>query len=311
MAVLRTAEAVDRFGRGAVRHAIAVGRFQGPERGVVVTHNGPLSVEEKRLVLLCMCAPRSAFGAATALGCDGLTGFENPTTFVVLPEGADAPGRTGLITHWSTLLADADVHPLREPRRTRPERSVVDLASWAAVDRYARAAVLAAFQQGLVGTRRMFETLERRGNVHRKGLVKESVLDAGGGIQSLPEKDFDDLVVWTGLPRPTRQRKVRAKDGHYYLDVEWAQYGVAAEIHGLPHLGVLNWTADLFRANEVVIAGPRLLIFTSYAVRHEQEVVLDQLVRALRSGGWSGDVRPLSVRPRGRRMRVSGSPSYR
>lgn len=42
-----------------------------------------------------------------------------------------------------------------------------------------------------------------------------------------------------------------------YLDVEWPEYGAGCEIHGIPHMRVLNWDADLLRANEIAIAGPR------------------------------------------------------
>lgn len=296
MTVLRTGDAVALHGRGHLRHAISSGRWQRPVRGVVVTHSGPLSRAELQEVHLALCPPRSALAGATALELDGLQGFESRGTFVTLPEGAQRPEAPGVVTHWSTLLEGVDVHPVRTPRRTQTARSLVDLASWAPSDRYARAAVLAAFQQGLVAERLMHSTLDRRGSVKRSGLVRESVLDAVGGLQSLPEKDFDTLVTVSGLPRPTRQRVVEGRDGRYFLDVDWAGYGVAAEIHGLPHHGVVQWSDDLVRANEVVIDGPRLLLFTSYVVRHEQELVVDQLVRALRAGGWSGTVRPVSPR---------------
>lgn len=258
-----------------------------------MTHNGPLGPAEQREVRLALCPPGSALGGATALELDGLSGFETPATFIVLPEGSRRPPqRPQLVTHWSTLLAD-DVHPAREPRRTVTTRSVIDLASWAANDRYARAAVLAAFQQRLVSDRTMFATLDRRGPVRRIGLVRESVLDAVGGLQSLPEKDVDDLIMLAGIPRPSRQRAVRGRGGRYFLDLDWEPWGVAAEVHGLPHHGVAQWSQDLVRANEIVIGGPRLLLFTSYVIRHEREQVLDQLVRALRAGGWTGHVRPL------------------
>ncbi|GAA1753472.1 hypothetical protein [Aeromicrobium alkaliterrae] len=87
-----------------------------------------------------------------------------------------------------------------------------------------------------------------------------------------------------------------AADGRYYLDVEWTRYGVAAEIHGLPHHGVVQWSKDLVRSNEVVIEGPKLLFFTSYVIRHESTLVIDQLARALRAGGWPGVVRPHASR---------------
>ena len=163
--------------------------------------------------------------------------------------------------------------------------------------------MLASLQQGLVSARLMHTLLDRRSTVRRAGLARESVLDADGGITSLPEKDFDELVLVAGLPRPTRQRVVRGPDGRYYLDAECPEFGVAVEIHGLPHHGVVQWSHDLFRSNEIVIDGPRLLVFTSYVVRHEPAVVLDQLVRALRSGGWTGHVRPAAVLSRHERWR--------
>ncbi|MEG9226908.1 hypothetical protein [Aeromicrobium sp. Sec7.5] len=292
MTVLRTFEAEAVHGRGRVRHAINSGRWQRPALGVVVTHNGPLSQLEQHEVRLAACPPRSALAGATALELEGLEGFTSTRTYVTVPEGARRPRCEGLETHWSTLLDRVDVHQARRPRRTVMARSVIDFASWAATDRYARAAVLATFQQGLVNDRLLHAALDRRGSVNRVGLVRESVLDAVGGVQSLPEKVFDELMLVAGLPRPTRQRAVRGKDGRYFLDVEWGPYGVAAEVHGLPHHGVVQWSMDLVRANEIVIDGPRLLIFTSYVIRHETETVLDQLVRALRAGGWRGVPRP-------------------
>jgi hypothetical protein len=59
-------------------------------------------------------------------------------------------------------------------------------------------------------------------------------------------------------------------------------------VQGIPHLGVRQWEQDLERANEIVIDGPRLLIFSLYAVRHDADRVGDQLARMLRRAGWSG-----------------------
>jgi len=277
--VIRTSEAVSTHGRGAVRHAIEAGRWQRPERGVIVTHNGPLSSDERELVTLIACAPGSVLAGPSALVHDGLKGFEQEKTFVTLPEGAQRPQTSGLIPHWSTKLDVEDVHPHRFPPRTRAARSVIDFASWCGNDRYAQAIVIAAFQQGLVDTRSMREALSRRGPCRRRALTVESILGAAGGIQSLPERDFDDLRRRAGLPAPSRQQRLRTPNGRYYLDVEWKQYALAVEIHGIPHQHIRQWDADVLRGNEVVIAGRKLIFFTSYAIRHEQEVVIDQLSR--------------------------------
>ena len=42
---------------------------------------------------------------------------------------------------------------------------------------------------------------------------------------------------------------------------------------------VPQWDADFIRQNEIVIAGPGLLVFTSYVVRHLKPLVSDQLTR--------------------------------
>lgn len=57
---------------------------------------------------------------------------------------------------------------------------------------------------------------------------------------------------------------------------------LCCEVHGIPHLGVQQWDADVMRQNEIVIAGPRLLVFTSFAVRYLQRLVGDQMMRFVR-----------------------------
>lgn len=235
-------------------------------------------------------APGAALGGLSALVRDGLEGFVEPDIHVVVPEGSRRLDRPGVRPHWSRELSDADVHPLRTPRRTRPQRSIVDAASWCpwGQERRARAIVLAGAQQRLVTTRDRRDALSRRGPCRHRALVVESILDAAGGIQSLPERDFELIRRQRAMPEPSRQAVRRRADGKCYLDVEWRAHEAACEIHGIPHLAVLQWESDLERAHEVSIAGPRLLIFSSYAVRHEQPRVGDQLERLLRRGGWRG-----------------------
>jgi hypothetical protein len=241
-------------------------------------------------VALAQCPPGAALGGITALAYDGFTGLGTDETLVVLPEGANRPSLSEVTYHWSTELTDADVHPLRSPRRTRPQRSLVDAASWSSwsAERRARAIILAGVQQRLVRPRDLRDALSRRGPCRHRALIVESILDARGGVQSLPEFDFEMIRRRHGLPEPARQSIRRRKDGKYYLDVDWPDYDTACEIHGIPHIRVTQWESDLERANEIVIAGPRLLVFSSYAVRRQQPRVGDQFVRMLRRGGWRG-----------------------
>lgn len=127
--------------------------------------------------------------------------------------------------------------------------------------------------------------LGRRGPCRHRALIKESAQDVEGGIHSLPGRDFERLRRLHGLPAPTRQQVLLRPDRCYYLDNGWDGLGAAVEIHGVLHLGVLQWDADLFRANEIQIRGPRLLAFSSYAVRHEPELVAAQVRALLRRQG--------------------------
>lgn len=291
--VLATWQAVGLFGRQRVRHRVGSGQWQRPARGVVVLHSGPLTRAQQRWVALLACARGSVLGGITALRLDGFTGFDPATPErprVVQPMGAAMPTYDGADVHWSEYLDSRDVHPLKRPPRHRPSRATIDEASWTAPDqeRRARALVLAVLQQRLAAPRQFRESLQRRGTCRHRALIKESVLDARGGIQSLPERDFDRIRMALHLPEPTRQAKVQRDDGRYYLDVEWRRYDTACEIHGIPHLRVRQWESDLERINEITIAGPRVLVFSSYAVRRMQERVGDQLMRMLRRGGWDG-----------------------
>lgn len=286
--VLRTSQANALFGPGVVRAAVAATRWTRPTRGVVVLHNGPLTPAQRDWVALLTCPEGSALGGLTALSYDGFAGFDPEHPVVVLPDGASRPGHEDIVPHWSTMLDARDVHPLRLPRRTRPARSLVDEAAWTTNERRARVLILAGAQQRLAGTRQFRDALSRRGPCRHRALIVESILDAAGGIQSLPELDFDTLRRDAGLPPPTRQSVLRRADGRFYLDVEWTRLGAACEIHRIPHLQVQNWDADLLRANEITLAGPRLLVFSSYAVRRQRGQVQRQLVALLRRGGWRG-----------------------
>src|SRR5699024_9662481 len=148
---------------------------------------------------------------------------------VVQPMGAEPPSYDDVDVHWSIWLDSRDVHPLRRPPRTRPPRSLLDGASWQYSPRRARAIILAGVQQRLAPTRQLREALSRRGNCRHGRLIVESILDAHGGIQSLPELGFDQIRRRIGAPAPTRQSVRRRADGKCYLDVEWIELGVGCE----------------------------------------------------------------------------------
>ncbi|CAN5855173.1 hypothetical protein BH20ACT6_BH20ACT6_03590 [soil metagenome] len=284
---MRASTAVATLGQKHVRAELRGGRWQSPLRNVLVTHNGPLTDDQRvRAVLLGL--PRGAvLGGLTAAKHDSLDGFPDDSLTVVVPGSSRRPHPwPDVRLHWSTELSELDVHPIRQPPRTRMARSLVDASSERIPLSRARAILLAGCQQGLVRPSDLRDALSRRGPCRHRGLIRESLADAESGVDSLPERDFDRLCERAGLPRPSRQRIVVRPDGRAYVDRGWDKFGVACEIHGIPHMAVSRWDADLFRQNEIVIAGDRLLVFSSFAVRHRGDQVIDQCLRMLRRHGW-------------------------
>ena len=200
---------------------------------------------------------------------------------VLIPDGARRPRLGGLLTSHSAALGPADVHPDRAPPRTRPDRSLVDAAGWAPSPAAARLVLLEGVQAGIASPEQIADVLTTRGQCRYLGLLRETVLDLAGGIRSIPEREFSMLVRRAGLPTPTRQAVVRGPDGRIYLDAEWPEWGVSAEVHGVHHGLVRQLESDWLRHNELTVGGRQVLHFTSYAVRHRPETVLRVLARAL------------------------------
>lgn len=271
-----------------VKRAVVGKRWQRINRDVFVSHNGPLTDEQRMWAYLLACPREAALSGLTAVALDGLRGFEPDKVHITVPCGTSGIHRDDVEIHYSRFLGRQHVHPVREPRRTRPPRSVLDAASWADSDARARAIILAGVQQRLVTPQQLEELLPARGPCLRHALIEESVDDAKGGIASLPEHEFNLIVRGFHLPPPTRQAVLRRANGCYYLDVDWKEFLMSAEVDGLHHMNVLQWDADLDRANEISIDNRTVFRFTSYAVRHKQMRVGSVLVRALMARGWTG-----------------------
>jgi hypothetical protein len=243
---------------------------------------------------LLSAAPGSMlFGLSAAIPA-GLEGFEAEAISIVMPGGARSnharaamPDAWPVNVRWSTKLGDADVNPIALPPRTRVSRSVVDAATERVSEQRARAIVLSAVQQRLAKPSTLWDALSRRGRCRHRAIIAESIVDAAGGIDSLPEREFARLCERIGLPAPTRQSVLETPSGCFCLDSEWSLWGVRVEVHGLPHRDIPRWDADLLRQNDITLTGGDLLVFSSYAIRHHTDRVAAQLLRAFAQRGWS------------------------
>jgi hypothetical protein len=278
----------------AIRWRVESGRWQQPCRGVVVSHSGPLTDSQMLRVAMLWAGPGAALAGLTAARLQGLRGFDDWTDaiHVLIPASRTARGLRPpmrLAIHYSRNLLPADIHPVRQPPRTRIARSLVDAAAWMATDRGAQAVLAAGVQQRLVRVTDLVAEADRNERLHRRRLIKQTLSDIAGGARALSELDFTRLVVRRfGLPEPDRQVPRHDADGkRRWLDAAWEKAAVIAEIDGAGHVDVLRYWEDMDRDNVFQLRNYRVLRYPAFAVRYHPEYVADQIRQALREAGYS------------------------
>ncbi len=190
-----------------------------------------------------------------------------------------------VVTRYSQFLGDADVHPTRQPRRTRIARSLIDAAAWMPTDRGAMAVLAAGVQQGLARVGDLRLVADRLETVRRRKLIVDVLGDIAGGAQALSELDFLRLVVRPfGLPEPSRQSARRDRQGRRrWIDAAWDDGKVAVEIDGAHHTEdpLQRWD-DMERDIDLMLDGYQTLRFPAWLVRKNPEYVARRILEALR-----------------------------
>jgi hypothetical protein len=277
---------------GVIRWRLESGRWQRAGRGVIVTHSGPLSEEQRMWVAVLWAGPGSVLAGLTAAQMDGLSGFASPGIHVLIP----APGQVRkehigvpVVVHRSRLLGAADIHPVRLPPRTRLARSLVDAAAWMATGDRARAVLAAGVQQRLVRAEDMMTVAERCLRLRRRSLITATLGDIAGGAEALSELDFSRVLRRFGIPEPDRQAERRDSRGRRrWLDAFWKKARLIVEVDGFWHMDAAAWWDDMRRDNEFTVSGYRVLRFPAFAVRCHPDAVASQIRDALRLGGAGG-----------------------
>jgi very-short-patch-repair endonuclease len=280
--VLTVSAAIRYLGRPAVRWRLASGRWRLVTARVLVTQSGPMTERQRLWASLLAAGDGAVLAGMTAARLSGLAGFDDRQIYVLIPGSRHIRRPPGVVVHRSRLLGAADVHPTRQPPRTRLARSLVDAAAWAGTERTARAILAAGVQQRLVTPAQLTHVLQRCQRVPRRALMRTTLADVEGGAEALSELDFCDLVRRFGLPEPDRQFRREDSQGCRWLDAVWDDARLVAEIDGRWHMDARAWWADMQRDNELTIDGYRVLRFPAFAVRDHPEAVAGQIAAALR-----------------------------
>ena len=204
--VVSTPEVLTHLSPAVLRWRLASGRWQQPCRGVVIAHSGPLSPGQQLWAALLWGGQGALLAGLTAAHLDGLRGFTERRIHVLLPAARQVRGKPialPLVVHRSRWLDDSDVHPVRQPPRTRLARSLVDAAAWATTDDRARAVLAAGVQQRLVRPVDLMAVTARTGQLRRRQLIRTTATDVMGGAQALSELDLTALLRRYGIPSRT------------------------------------------------------------------------------------------------------------
>jgi very-short-patch-repair endonuclease len=290
--VLRVDSVMRYLTRDALRWRVTSGRWQQPCRGVVVAQSGPFTEIQVLRIAALWAGPGAALAGLTAATLDGLTGFtdrgkpaDRPIHVLVpafCPVRRQRPSLP-LVVHYSRLLGDDDIHPLRQPARTRIARSVVDAAAWMATGRGAQAVLAAGVQQRLVRVADLTAVVARNRRLPRRAMIKATLDDIAGGAQALSELDFSRLLRRHRLPEPDRQAQRPDADGRRrWLDAVWEAARLIVEVDGIHHMEAAQYWADTDRDNSFTLGGYRVLRFPAFVVRYNPGYVAGKVRDALR-----------------------------
>jgi very-short-patch-repair endonuclease len=275
--------------RKTVRHRVSSGRWRRVHRGVLLTHTGAITTNQ-RLWIAALAAgdeqPAPVAGL-TALIVHGLRTITSPAIHVLVPSQRRVVAPRGVVVHRTRDLPPGDVIAWSSPPATTPGRSVVDAAQWARSDNEARLIIAASFQQRLVQLPDIDPVVERMVNAKRRSLTIRTAWDCTGGSESLGELDLLNLCRRAGLPLPTRQVRRRDRFGRQrYLDAVFAEWMVAIEVDGGQHAWVRQAWDDACRQNDLELAGYTVLRYPVFIVREQPEIVVADLRQALTQAGW-------------------------
>jgi very-short-patch-repair endonuclease len=221
----------------------------------------------------------AALDGVTALQAGGLVGFEDDRVHVSVRHTATVAEVSGVRVHKVIRRVAGELAEGGIPRTT-PAVAAVRAAHWAVSDRQAALVMVMPVQQRLVtGDQLVAATRRVRGRTRRR-FIRVVAHDIADGAQSLGELDFAALCRARGLPEPSRQVVQRGPRGRVYLDVRWDDAELVVEIDGAQHTWGLSPTDDVFRQNDVVIRGDRVLRMTLLGLRLAPDAFMDQVCRA-------------------------------
>jgi hypothetical protein len=272
----------------AIRAQLDAGRWRALGSLVVVMHNGPLDRRQQMWAGVLSSGCATTLAGLTSLEAAGLRNWYDPRVHVLLPRkgGVARSAELPVVVHRSRLSPLDARSAAHRPPRTSVERSAIDAASWLPHTRSSAGLLAAVVQQRLTTPARLGAALDAAGPIRHRRPMRLTIADIEGGAEALSEIDFAGLCRRRRLGTVVGQRlRLDGRGRRRYLDGEIigpTGKRLPFEIDGAVHMIATEFWSDLERQNELLIAKSFPLRFASYSVRFQQDLVADQVERALK-----------------------------
>lgn len=271
--------------RGELRAQLKAQRWQRVWSRSVCLHTGDVSALGRQWAAVFEGGHRAMLDGETSLIASGLTNYQSSVLRVSVPRGVKPLRGAGLDIRRTRRWSGGDLVATGVPR-TRVPVAAVRAAMWARSDKQASLLLLMPVQQGMTTPELIGRALLAVRRDRRRELMHAVVNDMLGGVRSVGELDFARECRRRGIPEPDRQVVRRGKDGRYYLDVCWDDFGLVVEIDGIHHSWAASVVPDAIRQNEVALGRATVLRLPLLGMRVAADEFFDQVERGLRDGGW-------------------------
>jgi hypothetical protein len=279
-----------------VRWLVESGRWQSPFPRVYVTFSGPIPLSTMEHAALLYAGDGAALSHESA----GRYWRLCPAPMVIhisVPYARDADDQPGLLIHRSRTLSEDDVHPSLCPRRTRIERTVLDLLAEKRTADSALGLVADAVRERATTPDRVRAAMLLRPKTRWRKVILDALPDLRAGAHSPLELRDAKLRRRHGLPMGRRQIG-RLHDGTEYLDVIIDEWRLHVELDGrLGHDRARERWRDMRRDNRSEVAQLRHLRYGwADMIDRPCDVAIEQAV-ILRQEGWAGVFKRCPVCP--------------
>jgi hypothetical protein len=267
--------------RSFVRNQLRAERWVQRTSSVFSTTTGALSRPQLLWRAVLHAGPTALVGALSAAELHGLRRWHREEITVIVDDELSFEPLDGVRFFRSRRPLTAMRAPGLLPV-CRLEPAILLFAGYERHRRTAHGAVVATVQQRLTTPGHLDEWLEWLRPLRRSRELRSLLVDIGGGVHSLAERDLRRACRTFGVAPPRSQTARRDRAGRRrYTDAEWDLPDgtvLVLEVEGAFHDDVIQSSADKSRQRKLTTARRIVVACTAFELRYEAASVMEDLI---------------------------------